>query len=400
MASVDKRPDGRYRARWREYPGGPQRSRQFARKGDAQRFVDGIAGDLARGIYIDPADGQMLFRDYAEEWRAAQVHRPGTASAAETYLRVHAYPTLGNRPLGAVRRSEIQGWVKGRSQVLSPGSVELCYRWVATVFKAAVADRLIAASPCVGIKLPTKPRNEVLPLEVAKVQALIKAVPDRYRALIVLAAGTGLRRGECMGLTVDRVDFLRRTVRVDRQSVGIKDGAPVFGPPKTAASYRTVPAPQTVVDALAEHLARHGPGPDGVVFTNANGRAVARSAFQEAWHRAARAAELPEGTTFHDLRHFYASLLIAHGCSIKTVQNRLGHQSAVETLDTYSHLWPDSDDQTRVAVDAVDLMPRSSDGTRQPRSNHPIPNSITDNAASSVTVRRTSARTVASGSEA
>ena len=93
MAGIDKRPDGRYRARWREYPGGPQRTRRFTRKADAQRFIDGIAGDPARGVYIDPADGQMLFRDYAEEWRAAQVHRPGTVGSAETYLRVHAYPT-------------------------------------------------------------------------------------------------------------------------------------------------------------------------------------------------------------------------------------------------------------------------------------------------------------------
>src|SRR5581483_8201007 len=75
--------------------------------------------------------------------------------------------------------------------------------------------------------------------------------------------------------------------------------------------------------------------------------------FGDTWRRAAAAAELPTGTTFHDLRHFYASLLIAHGCSVKAVQKRLGHQSAVETLDTYSHLWPDSDDETRDAIDAA-----------------------------------------------
>ena len=55
----------------------------------------------------------------------------------------------------------------------------------------------------------------------------------------------------------------------------------------------------------------------------------------------------------HDLRHFYASLLIRHGESIKVVQARLGHATAAETLDTYSHLWPDSDDTTRTAVDSA-----------------------------------------------
>ena len=63
-------------------------------------------------------------------------------------------------------------------------------------------------------------------------------------------------------------------------------------------------------------------------------------------------AGLPKGTRFHD-RHYYASLLIRHGESVKTVQARLGHASATETLDTYSHLWPDSDDRTREAVDSV-----------------------------------------------
>ena len=64
-------------------------------------------------------------------------------------------------------------------------------------------------------------------------------------------------------------------------------------------------------------------------------------------------AGLPTGTRFHDLRHYYASLLIRHGESVKTVQVRLGHASARETLDTYSHLWPDSEDATRAAIDAV-----------------------------------------------
>lgn len=83
MASIDKRPDGRYRARWREYPGGPQKTRRFHRKGDADRFLDAVRGDIAHGVYIDPAGGKTLFREYAEEWRAGQVHRPSTVTQCE-----------------------------------------------------------------------------------------------------------------------------------------------------------------------------------------------------------------------------------------------------------------------------------------------------------------------------
>jgi integrase len=77
-----------------------------------------------------------------------------------------------------------------------------------------------------------------------------------------------------------------------------------------------------------------------------------RTRFSSIWRPAAAAGRGAE-VTFHDLRHYYASLLIQHGESIKVVQRRLGHKSAVETLDTYSHLWPDSEDQTRKAVDQV-----------------------------------------------
>jgi len=353
VASIDRRPDGRYRARWREHPNGPQKTKQFRRKREAELFLDSIRGDLAQGRYVDPAGGKTLFRDYAEAWRSGQVHRPSTAAQAESYLRLHAYPVLGHRTLGSIRRSEIQAWVRGRSDVLAPGSVEVVYRWVAAIFKAAVGDQLIAASPCNRIALPKRADGDVFPLTVEQVATMAEACPDRYRALIVLAAGTGLRQGECFGLSVDRVDFLHRQLRVDRQLVGARAGVPEFGPPKSKAGFRTVPLPDVVGDALAEHLGRYRSGRADLVFTNTAGSPLRRSPAGEMWHRAARKADLPQWATFHDLRHFYASLLISRGCSVKTVQRRLGHQSAMETLDTYGHLWPDSDDETRNAVDEV-----------------------------------------------
>lgn len=112
------------------------------------------------------------------------------------------------------------------------------------------------------------------------------------------------------------------------------------------------PLPRVVVDALAAHLATYPPGPDGLVFT-LEGEPITRQAFGHLWRPPARAAGLPARTGLHLLRHYYASLLIRFGESVKTVQARLGHATAAETLDTYSHLWPDSDDRTREAVDAV-----------------------------------------------
>jgi integrase len=78
---------------------------------------------------------------------------------------------------------------------------------------------------------------------------------------------------------------------------------------------------------------------------------------------AVKATSAPAGMGFHELRHYYSSLLIRHSESVKVVQARLGHASAAETLDTYSHLWPDSDDRTREALDAVLGAARDSGGT-------------------------------------
>ncbi len=97
-----------------------------------------------------------------------------------------------------------------------------------------------------------------------------------------------------------------------------------------------------------------------LVFTDERGRPYRRTRFAEVWRDAAEAADLPKGLTPHDLRHYYASLLIRHNLSVKVVQSRLGHATAAETLDTYAHLWPDAEDRTRAAVDAVLGTPADS----------------------------------------
>lgn len=354
MASIAKRDDGQWRARYRD-AAGKEHAPHFARKVDARRWLDELTADIVTGRYVDPAGGRQTLREYAEAWRAVQVHRPTTQAHVETMLRLHIYPSLGDRPLASIRPSDIHTLVKLQSLNLQPSTVRVAHRYLAGIMKAAVRDRLIASSPCAGTRLPKSDPSRVEPLSLVAVRATEAAVPDRYRAMVTLGAGAGLRQGEAFGLTVDRVDFLRRTLTVNRQLVTIAKRAPYLAPPKTAASVRVIPLPQVVVDALAAHLKAYPAGADGLVFTSEGGRPLRRQHFSaRAWRPAVVAAEgVPAGTRFHDLRHFYASLLIRHGESVKTVQARLGHASASETLDTYSHLWPDSDDRTRAAVDVV-----------------------------------------------
>jgi integrase len=351
VASIDKRPDGQFRARWRQYPGGPQRTKHFRRKADARRFLDGVRGDLARGVYIDPRSGQVSFRDYAEEWRVIQPHADGTRTSVESDLRLHIYPRLRG-PMSAIRPSHVQAMVTGLDE-LAASTLRRVYGRVVTIFRAAVRDRIIAASPCVDIRLPrarSTAIDEVLTTD--QVLVLADAVPDRYRALIIAGAGTGLRPGELFGLVVDEVGFLDRAVRVERQLVRARGRGVILAPLKTQASYRSVPLPDVVATELSAHLARYGPHAElGLVFTNERGAPIQQQPFGSMFANACRKAELPEWATPHDWRHYYASLLIRNGASVKTVQARLGHASAKTTLDTYVRLWPDEGNRTRQLVD-------------------------------------------------
>ncbi len=348
--SIARRDNGSWLARYRPVAGGAQKCRTFARKVDAQRWLDEMSASIVTGMYVDPGAGRVTVREYAEQWRASQVHREGTVVTVEGILRRHVYPVLGDRQMSSVLPSDVQALVKRLSLTLSPATVGVAHRVLSTIFKSAVADRRLASSPCLRTRLPKVEKRKVEPISTEQVRALVEAMPERYGALVMLAAGTGMRQGEVFGLSVDRVDFLRRSLTVDRQLVGISGRLPYFGPPKTAASVRVIPLPTVVVDALAGHLVAF-PG-DGLIFTNETGDMLRRSNFGTMWRRVTKSAGL-DGLRFHDLRHYYASLLIRHGESVKTVQARLGHANAAETLDTYSHLWPDSDDRTREAVDLV-----------------------------------------------
>lgn len=355
MASVDKDPARRrtpWVVRWRD-EAGKQRKKGFARKVDADRFRAEVEHQLNTGSYVDAAAGKTTFRAYAEQWRAMQPHRPRTAGRVESELRVHVYPAFGGRPIAQLRTSELQAFVTGLT--VAPGTVRTIFSTVRAVLAAAMLDRIIGRNPAAGrqVKLPEMPRKQVEPLTIAQVSALSEAVPDRYRALVLVGAGTGLRQGELFGVQVADIDFLRRTLKVERQVQTKRGGGGEIRPLKNKNSYRTIPLGRSVVDVLAAHLAANPAKGTEHVFTDGAGELLHRNAFNQTVWRPARAAAGQPEVGMHDLRHFYASLLIRGSLSVKVVADRLGHANAAMTLNVYSHLWPDDEDRSRDAVDAV-----------------------------------------------
>lgn len=366
----------RWAARWRDADG-KQHMRSFGRKLDAENFLTGLRADLMRGSYVDPREGKVTLRSYAEQrWLPAQLHlRPNSASRYASDVRTHIVPMLGGRPLGALRRPDCTAFVAALvAKPLAASTVHTVYAVLRSLMQSAVDDGLIAANPCARVPLPRIAKHVVEPMTAGQVLALAAAITPRYRLAVLLGAGAGLREGEALGLTVPRLDFLRRRADILEQMQNRQ-----LSPLKTKASERKVPVDDVVLAAATEHMQRWAPGAHQLLITNRLGGPVQRNSFGHCWREAVAAARtcgkppapagqrkaacgekcadpahcLPAGTRFHDLRHFYASVLIAANLHPKTIQARLGHATFAETMDTYGHLFPAADELGRGALDAV-----------------------------------------------
>ncbi len=349
-----KRPTG-WLGRYRDADG-KENSRMFDRERDAKKWERNQKGSVDRGTHVAPKAGKVLVKDYAEQWRVSQLHhRPETARKVECALRLHIVPFLGDRQLGSVTRIDIQmvvnvwaGTLQSRTgEATAPTTVRLWYSYLAALFRSAFDDGIIGRSPCFRINLPQIEPGLVHPLTREGVMTLVSAVPDDIRPLIVVGAGLGVRVSEGLGITLNRVRFLRREVLIDRQQsprppyplVPVKNSR--FTPS------RVVPAPAYVLNVLS----RIEPNSEGRLMLR-KGRPVREREVSAAVARAVAETGLPNGTTYHDLRHAYASRLIDGGESVAVVAARLG-DSQKEILRTYSHLFRDSAERTRTIAATI-----------------------------------------------
>lgn len=350
MATVKRSPNGKkWRARWYD-PSGKECAKDFDLKRDANRHANDMEASKARGVYIDPSD-RTTVSAYARQWAESRPHNERTRRRVASALKNHVdATTLGAMPLSRVLQSTAQGWATGRSKVLSRSTLAYTVHIVGSIFKAAAADRKIPSSPFVGISLPEATHERIVPLVVAQVRKLADAMPDRNRAMVITQAGLGLRIGELLALRVEDVRFLKREVRIEFQ---IPPDGTEREAPKTPLSRRTLPLPAFVGEALAEHMRDFPPPADGTIFPSDRRATYSTTTYATIFRKAAARAGLPKGTTSHDLRHHFASVLLFAGESVVAVAERLGHRNANLVITTYGHLLPDSEERTRTALEAA-----------------------------------------------
>jgi integrase len=341
--------DSTGRVRWQSIRGGLREAR-YARAEIQTR--------LGRGDLI--IRGNRTLAEVGEEWLGAQHHlRPRTRGLYTTALDRHINPRLGNRRISDITVDRVAAFILELQQTGLAGST---IRGVMTplgrILSYAARRGLIADNPIGRLERgerPTIGRREMRTLGPQEIDALLKAVIPSYRPLIATAIFTGLRQGELLGLTWADIDFANGVVHVRCQL----DRSGERTAPKTPKAYRQVVLMPSLAKLVRAHkLASGHSRPGDPVFATLTGapmyyRNVSRRGFAAAVTKAGLDRDGQPRLRFHDLRHTFASLLIAEGLNIVFVSRQLGHASPSFTLNVYSHLF-DRAEHSRRATNALE----------------------------------------------
>ena len=390
FGTVERLPSGRFRARVigpeGRYVSAPA---TFPNRTDAARWVDVQHADLVRGTWQAPVkpSASPSIAVYVARW--IEEHPTARESTKELYrglMRTCIAPTLGRAAVGSLSPAAVRRWHhqlgerlasdaerrqadllargrQGSAASVRDGGVRQAqaYRLLRAAMTTAVGDGLLRANPCTirGAANPrramgrSRPINERL-LSPSQVTAAAAAMPDRYRALVVMAAWSGLRQGELLALNRADLDLDAIPARVTvRKAVRRTDTGQVrVDVPKTASSVRVVTLPDPLTVLLRDHLEQFVPDqPDAPVFATGTGTVPARSNLGATWRRACVKAGVPH-VRLHDLRHVAQVNAAEAGATLPELMARFGHATPAAAL-VYLHARSDRDAELAAALGAA-----------------------------------------------
>ena len=354
---------------------GQQRQKNFKRLADARDFKARIRTELRDGTYRDPSRSKERVRDLALRWLATKVDKaPKTYADYRTQLRDDGpiMRSFGHKQVGRIRREDVQQWVgELRASGSSSATIRKQYRVLAMVFAEAEISGAIVRSPTFKIELPPVTKGNQRFLAPGEIKRLVDAIHPRFRALVLMAALTGLRWSELAGLRIDDID-LRNGVAVIRRSLSEVGG--LFLKDTKNHRVRIVPLPGVLVKELRRHIKAGYTARDiecrvhvnrkettmsakGFLFSSFDGRLLRHSnTYKKFFKPALRAAKLDPALRFHDLRHSAASIAGSRhyaGQSPKIVQTLLGHSTQQVTTEIYTHIFPEDFEDYRTNLDEI-----------------------------------------------
>jgi integrase len=359
--SITKRKDGRWMASitiGRDPATGKLKRSYFYAK-TRQEAADQLSkalSDLSRGAFVAPHKltlGQWLttwLRDYVKP-----KVRPLTFDNYDMFIRRHLAPALGHIPLKDLRPDHVQHFYnEKRASGLSSGTINGLHIVLHAALKQAVRNQLAVRNASEATTRPIGSTRKMAPLTLEHVSQLLTAVKaDRLYPAIFLELGSGLRRGELVGLrwqdaNLDAgvVHVRQSLVRVATHGTSERKTRLVFQEPKTSYAQRTIPIPEDIIAELKAHKARQAQEKlmlgqayqdMGLVFCHPDGTLLDPRSFTRHFKSLLKRSGVP-AIRFHDARHTVATLLLELGESPKVVQTILGHSKISTTLDIYSHV--------------------------------------------------------------
>jgi integrase len=349
FGTVETLPSGRHRARYR----GPDGRRYtaptlFLNIKDARGWLSLRQAEIIRNSWIPPeADNQpaprLTFESYAKTWLAQRDLKDRTREHYDKLLDDHLLPKFGPLPIGSITADDVREW-HAKFGAKTPTLRAHCYGLMRTIMGTALSDGKIRANPCV-IRGGASARrvHKIRPATLDEIAAITQEMPERYRAMVLLAAWAALRFGELTELRrrdvilvdADDPDDAYGVVRIERAVVRVEDGFQITTP-KSDAGRRDVEIPPHLLPAIRDHLEKFvGPDKDALLFPAAHGGHLAPASLYRQFYKA-RSAANRDDLRWHDLRHSGAVLAAATGATLAELMARLGHSTPAAAM-RYQH---------------------------------------------------------------
>ena len=343
---------------------------------DAERELTKQLGAMHAGTLVDHS--KTTVAEYLRGWLNTEpvLTHKGKLMAGKTLERYRQLaeqqivPHLGTIALQKLLSDNIQNWhltllkTGGKGgKPLSPRTVGHAHRVLHATLARAARTNILARNVASDASPPAVDDKEIEILEAGQMaDVLAKLSGHSLHTIVALALGSGMRRGELLGLQWGDVDLDGGKLRVERSVEETKAGLR-FKAPKTKHGRRTISLPQSAVDALRAHRRKQlelrlalGLGReagDTLVFSTTEGALLSPDNLSRDWRRAVKALGLPE-VMFHALRHTHASALIASGkLDVVSISRRLGHGSPTVTLTVYAHMFQKTDTAAAAAIEAA-----------------------------------------------
>lgn len=360
---------------------GKQRLKTFERERDAKAWERRVKDELDKGIHRPDSTSLTLrqLRPLLLERCEAEGLEPEAVEKYESHLRLHVEPAVAaldtpNRwagELGDVKLSRLTtpicdafrlylasttAWnSRGTARTARPISRRMQGHILSTfkaVLKEAQKRGLIAYNPAISIRIASRKRHRVLVRigvqipDRPDVRAILAASTGMWRTLFMTDAFSGMRMSELRALLWPSIDLDNGCIEVSQRAD--KDGN--IGSCKSAAGYRRIKIADELVAELRRWQLICPSSPLNLVFPDDDGNIMSRSAIYRSWCDIQRRIDMVRADghakyTFHALRHFYASIMIAANTPPKRLQELLGHATLAMTTDTYGHLFPAGADE-------------------------------------------------------